>query len=133
MAGESWLVPIIILPPRWKKAIMNPLIEYLEADVQIQGNNKRIQSKWIVGDVSEIRLRADGAMTIYCYALSRLGHSGDWYIADQAGEEGFKLSTIPSKISLRVTYSVDSKIAADKTFKTVLKNNSIEKMLYDES
>jgi len=110
---------------------MNPLIEYLEFIVQIQGNNDWIQSKWVVGDISEIRLRADGATTIYCYALSRLGHYGDWYIADQVNEEAFRLQIIPTKISLRVIYTLDSKIADSKIFRIVQKTNDIEKMLYD--
>jgi hypothetical protein len=35
LAGESWLVPVTIYPPRWRRILKAPLQEYLLVDVQV--------------------------------------------------------------------------------------------------
>jgi hypothetical protein len=110
LAGESWLVPVTIFPPRWRRILMPPLQEYMLVDVQID-DMKWVRSKWIKGDLSETMLRADAAMTVPCTVLSRLGHSGSWYIADYAAEQDYLLEETPKNVRLRVLCSLDNRIA----------------------
>ena len=110
LAGESWLVPVTISPPRWRRILMPPLQEYMLVDVQID-DMKWVRSKWVKGDLSETMLRADAAMTVPCTVLSRLGHSGFWHIEDYAGERDYVLEETPKNVRLRVLCSLDNRIA----------------------
>ncbi len=124
--GECWVVPISIIPPRWKRAIMEPLIEYLLVEVLIDG--EWYESKWIVGDVNEIRLRGDGAMTVSSYLFHRMGHVGNWIIADEPTDDDsiIPLSAIPKSIKVRVYYSLDNKTADEKSYQVCSKSGEIE-------
>ncbi len=101
---------------------MAPLIEYLIAEVKYDDIDKWYHSKWVKGDMSEIELRADGARSISFYLMSRLGHYGNWNITDQFGEQSQILETLPQRITLRMVYSLDSKIADQRVFNVVSKN-----------
>ena len=125
--GEEWMVSVRISPPRWKKALMDALVEYLIVDVQING--KLYQSKWATGDLSEVRLRADGAMTVDCFMLSRLGHGGNWCIADQYSEPSLMLSTMPSEVAIRITRSLDKTVADEKVFSAINVNGQISQFI----
>lgn len=58
----NWIVTVHILPPKWKRALMEPLREYLMVQVKL-GKGDWLPSKWIEGDVNTVRLLADGAMS----------------------------------------------------------------------
>ena len=123
-AGETWYGSVIISPPKWRKFLFPPLIEYADAEVKYNRRNKWYKTKWETGDWSEAQLRLDGARRLSCPLISRLGHAADWYIADQTMEEPYRLTSTPKKITLRIKYSLDAAVAAERVFSVTKKRGS---------
>ena len=121
--GEEWMSPVTIIPPRWKRALMEPLKEYLIAHVRFDNSGSWYISKWATGDFSDSRLRADGGMTVHVFLLSRLGHGGFWGVTDSYGET--KLKVVPKITSVRIVRSLDNSIAKEEEFTVLDKDNEI--------
>jgi hypothetical protein len=65
-------------------------------------------------------LRADAAMTVPCTILSRLGHSGSWYIADYTAEPDYVFEETWKNVRLKVFYSLDNRIASETALEVTL-------------
>lgn len=70
-----WLVDVSITPPRWKRALMEPMTEYLLANVSLSGKTAK-PAQWVHGDIRSRLLRADGAMTVPIEVLTTGGVAG---------------------------------------------------------
>ena len=62
--NEHWWLDVFLNPPVWwRRALMDPLTEYLSARVQLDSSTT-IWTMWEQGDIGSLRLRADGVLGI---------------------------------------------------------------------
>ena len=84
MGFRDYTVTVHIQPPTLKRALMEPLREYLLVQVKL-GNKDWLPSKWVEGDVNTFRLLADAAMSVSALVFTEDG--GSIYLADNYPEK----------------------------------------------
>lgn len=105
LVAVTWSVPIEIRSPRWRRALMPPLAEYLLVEVKID-EGVWVRSSWDKGDMSESMLRADAAMSVPVVVLTKSATNGSLYAADKFMETKYQI-TVLHEIRVRVLRRVD--------------------------
>ena len=108
LAGSNWIVPVTIAPPRWKRLFMDPLKEYLIAELSLD-DTSWINTKWDIGDIANTMLRVDGAMSVPVILLCCSGSTG-CYLGDRYLEQDYIIEQLQD-LHLRIVRSLDGSIA----------------------
>ena len=104
---NRWVL-VRIEPPQLKRALMEPLREYLRVQLKLD-KEEWVYGKWVEGDINTYQLRTDGAMTALALVFS-CSNQGV-YLCDNLSnpiEEGKHV------LYVRVIRTLDKNIAAEK-------------------
>ena len=104
----NWIVTVHIQPPKWKRALMEPLREYLLVQMKLSKGDW-LPSKWIEGDVNTFRLLADGAMSVA--ALVFTDNTSSIYLADNYPTKNPLVQDGGYDMWVRVIRSLDGTVA----------------------
>ena len=112
----TWILAIRIEPPRWKRALVEPYIDYLEGTLTLnRDTEKAVDGKCVKGDVTDPLLRADGAMTVFMLVFSGVGSTG--CLGDNTM---LRLQGGKHTVSIGVLRSVDQNITAEMEFPIIV-------------
>lgn len=120
LTGYKWIAPIRIDSPKWyRRMLMPPLTEYLNAYIVIDNQKNKVMAVWDKGDMREISLRADGVRSIPIVIVTSVNSTLYLNSGEPKKEAMIKDA---EKLSIYVEYSVDHRIADTVSFPIEIKN-----------